>query len=147
MSWAPDGTKALFYRDRHWHVLDTRDFLIRNVTANIEAPFFNEDYDSPAQPGAYGAAGWTSDSGSVLLYDRFDVWQIAGDGHTFRSVTEGFGRKNNLQFRVVRLEREDDEDAPRGINPAKPLLLRAENLRTRDTGFFRDYVQGDSVPR
>jgi dipeptidyl aminopeptidase/acylaminoacyl peptidase len=35
----------------------------------------------------------------------------------------------------VQLDRSDDEE-DRGIDPAKPLLLRAENLETRDTGFY-----------
>ena len=45
------------------------------------------------------------------------------------------GRASKTQFRVVRLDVNDGEEE-RGIDPPKPLLLRAENTETRDTGFY-----------
>ena len=35
----------------------------------------------------------------------------------------------------MRLDVNDDEEE-RGIDPAKPLLLRVENTETRDSGFY-----------
>ena len=40
-------------------------------------------------------------------------------------------------FRYVRLDPKE-----RWIDPAKPLLLRAENEETRDSGFYRDRIDG-----
>jgi len=45
------------------------------------------------------------------------------------------GRASKTQYRVVRLEVNDGEEE-RGIDPTKPLLLRAENTETRETGFY-----------
>jgi dipeptidyl aminopeptidase/acylaminoacyl peptidase len=50
-----------------------------------------------------------------------------------------------LQFRTVRMESDADEEE-RGIDPAKPLFLRAEDLETRDTGFYR-MGSLDAVPQ
>ena len=77
-------------------------------------------------------AGWTKDSKWALLYDRYDVWAVAADGSTSRKITDG--RAANLQFRLARADESGEEE--RGIDPAKPLLFRVENLETRDTGFY-----------
>ena len=63
----------------------------------------------------------------------YDVWAFTPDTNAAVRLTNGTAA--DLQFRVVQLDRGDDEEE-RGIDPAKPLLLRAENLETRDTGFF-----------
>src|SRR5439155_20706839 len=100
--------------------------------------FWNEDDDHPATPPAYGSGGFTKDGKWALLYDRFDVWAVASDGSASKNLTGGLGRKENLRFRVINFPSEDDEeDTGRGIDPSQPLLLRAENLETRDTGFYR----------
>src|SRR5262249_10364260 len=50
-----------------------------------------------------------------------------------RNLTET-GRRDRVQFRVNRLSTGTSE---RGLDPDKPLLLRAENETTRDSGFYR----------
>jgi dipeptidyl aminopeptidase/acylaminoacyl peptidase len=60
------------------------------------------------------------------------------------NLTKGEGRKENVAFRVVRFERAGASD--RGIDPAKPLLLRAENQVTRDTGFYRTTLDASAAP-
>lgn len=143
--WSPDGERVLFYRDRHWHVVTAADGSTVNLTAALSTWFFNEEEDRPLLPEAYGTAGWTRDGRSVLLYDRYDVWQISADGKTARNVTDGTGRREKTQLRVVRL-RPPDDDEPRGINPSEPLLLRAENTVTRDSGFWRDRLDAEGSP-
>src|SRR5262249_61128917 len=83
-----------------------------------------------APPRARG--GGPGGARGVRLSARHDVWQVAADGSGARNLTDGLGRREQLQFRHVRLD-------PRAktIDPAKPLLLRAESLRTRATGFYR----------
>lgn len=142
--WSPDGRYVLFYRDRDWHTLSVPEGRVTNLTAGLGVRFFNTDDDRPEPPSSFGTAGWTSDSRSVVVYDRYDAWQISPDGRSTRNLTEGYGRRNRLQFRAVRLESEDEQER-RGLDPEKPLLLRAEDLETRDTGFFRDRL-GVSTP-
>src|SRR5207244_5253218 len=72
------------------------------------------------------------DDASVLIYDRFDVWQVSPNGNSARNLTDGVGRRDKIQFRYVRLEPRE-----RTIDTATPLLLHAENLETRDSGFYR----------
>ncbi len=143
--WSPDGRYLLFFRDRNWHSVSVPGGAVTNLTAGLGVNFYNEEDDRPEPASSHGAAGWTSDGKFVLLYDRFDIWQISPDGKGAKNITSGFGRRRNLQFRVVRLEREDD-DEPRGLDPEKRLLLRAESIATRDTGFWRTHLNAVQAP-
>ena len=49
-----------------------------------------EDYPAlPEMPGAYGTAGWTRDGQSLLVYDRYDLWQLFPDGRPARNLFIG----------------------------------------------------------
>jgi dipeptidyl aminopeptidase/acylaminoacyl peptidase len=143
LSWSPDGKYALTYKDGNWHTISVPDGKVVNLTGKLGVRFWNEENDTPGAPYAYGTAGWTKDGKSVLVYDRYDLWQVAPDGSGARNVTAGFGRKTATQFRYVRLDPEDR----RSIDPAKPLLLSAENLNTRDTGFFETHLDSKEEPK
>ena len=136
-SWSPAGKYALFYDGKDWNTLSVPDGKVINLTKSLGVKFSDEDHDSPSSPPSYGSAGWTADDKYVLLYDRFDIWQVAPDGSGAKNLTDGIGRKEKIQFRYVKLDPQE-----KAIDPAKPMLLRAENDWTRDTGFYRDKVNG-----
>ncbi|MEW6207541.1 MAG: prolyl oligopeptidase family serine peptidase, partial [Acidobacteriota bacterium] len=137
ISWSPGGKYALFFDGRDWNVISTADGKVVSLTKNLGVSFSQEDHDSPSVSPSYGNAGWTADEKYILLYDRYDIWQVAPDGSGAKTLTDGVGRKEKIEFRYVRL----DPDA-RSIDAARPLLLRAENEVTRDSGFYRDKVNG-----
>jgi dipeptidyl aminopeptidase/acylaminoacyl peptidase len=141
MQWSPDGTRILAFKDKDWYAIEAPDGKMVNLTAKLGANFLNEDHDTPDTPPAYGSAGWMKDSRVVLVYDRFDVWAVNADGSGGRKITDG--RAAGLQYRVARLTR-DDEEEDRGIDPAKRLTFRVENLNTRDTGVYLldDFAKG-----
>ncbi len=144
--WSPDGKWASYYAGKHWHALDTVTGATRPLTTKLRVAFHNEEDDRPAPPGAYGAAGWTKDSGSFLVYDRFDVWQTFVDGRAPKNLTAGHGRATKVQLRVQRIEPVDEDDDERGIDPAKPLTLRGESEETRATGFLRTSFTATAAP-
>ena len=130
---SPDGKHLLWFRDKSWWASSVPEGAPVNLTGALSSAFFNDEHDTPDAPVSFGNAGWTKDGKHVLIYDRYDVWSVSPDTGTGERLTNG--APEHLQFRVVQLDRADDED-DRGIDPAKPLLLRAENLETRDTGFY-----------
>src|SRR5262249_24323152 len=99
----------------------------------------SEDFDSPSTPPPYGIAGWTKDDRHVLVYDRYDIWLITPDGSAVKNLTQGIGRKDKIQFRLVRLD-----PGEKALDPVTPLLLRAESELTRDTGFYRAHIEGSA---
>jgi dipeptidyl aminopeptidase/acylaminoacyl peptidase len=147
LQWSPDGRFAAFFRDRHWHLLDAASGSLRNLTEPLGVAVHREDDDRPEPPGNYGGAGWTSDSRSFLLYDRYDVWQVFADGRAAVNLTEGEGRKTRTELRVERIEPVEEEGDERGIDPSKPLYLRGVAEQTRASGFFKDSFTGVSPPQ
>jgi len=141
-SLSPNAKYAIYFDGKDWNSYSIADGSTKNLTKDLKVNFFNEDNDVPSIPGSYGFAGWTKDDADVLLYDRFDLWQVAPDGSRAKNVTDGVGRKEKTTLRYVRLDPKE-----RSIDPDKPMLLRAENQETRDSGFYRDKVNGDALPQ
>ena len=135
--WSHNGRWLAYYADKQWFAADARDGSIRPLTTGLPAAFFDELSDLPEMPGSYGTAGWTSDGESLLLYDRFDLWQVFPDGRPARNLTAGYGRANQIQLRVQSIEPREPGDDQRGLDPAQPLYLRGESEATRATGFYR----------
>src|SRR5262249_32633996 len=121
----------------NWNSLAVADGKMTNLTKGLSVSFGIEDHDTPNTPPAYGAAGWYAEDQAVLLYDRYDVWLAQPASGQLRNLTAGLGRKDKIQFRHVRLDPQE-----RAIDPSRPLLLRAENEWTRDTGFYRIQATG-----
>jgi dipeptidyl aminopeptidase/acylaminoacyl peptidase len=145
--WSPDGKAAAYYQDEHWHLIDAAAGTSRSLTQSLGVAVHDEDDDTPDPAGSYGNAGWTRDSQSFVIYDRYDVWQLFVDGRAPRNVTEGDGRKGKIEFRVQRLEADEDEETDRGLDASRPLFLMATSEETRATGLFRDSLSGDAAPQ
>jgi dipeptidyl aminopeptidase/acylaminoacyl peptidase len=141
-SLSPAAKYAIYFDGKDWNSYSVADGRVTNLTANIKSQFFNEENDLPQTPGSYGVAGWTKNDRDVLIYDRYDIWQISPDGSQAKDLTDGVGRKQKTTLRYVRLDPKE-----RSIDPDKPMLLQAENEDTYDTGFFRDQVNSDALPQ
>ena len=138
---SPNAKYALYFDGKDWNSISLPDGKVTNLTAKLGVAFWQEDDDHPDTPPSYGNAGWVKDDKYVLLYDQYDIWQVAPDGSSAKNLTDGVGRKDKIEFRYTRLDPEE-----RFIDPAKPLLLRAEVEWTRDSGFYRDRVDGSGAP-
>ena len=137
VSLSPGGKYAIYFDGKDWNSYSVATGAKANLTKSLGVNFFDEDNDTPELPGSYGLAGWTKDDASVLIYDRFDIWQVSPDGSGAQNLTDGAGRRDKIALRYVRLDPKE-----RSIDPAKPLLLHAENEYTRDSGFYRDRIGG-----
>jgi dipeptidyl aminopeptidase/acylaminoacyl peptidase len=100
------GQFILFYRDKHWQLYDIRLSRTSNLTKSIKTPFYNEDHDYPSDVPGYGMAGWTKDDASVLIYDKYDIWEFSTSTGGATCLTEGIGRENKIAFRILKLDPE-----------------------------------------
>jgi hypothetical protein len=156
---SPEAKFIYFYDHAHWYTYAIATGKLTDVTGPLKGVRFdNETDDHPASPPAWGVAGWTKGDRSMMVYDRFDVWDIDPMGaRPATVVTDSVGRKNNLQFRLAeggggrggrgggRGGAAPGED--RGvIDPAEPLLLRATNTETMATGFYREQIGAKKDP-
>ncbi len=144
-TWSPTSKYAIYFNGKDWIAISTADARLTNLTAKLGVLFANEQNDIPGLPASYRLASWSRDGGSVFLYDRYDIWQCSPDGSSAVNITQGAGRKSHLQFRIVRFE--TDNPDTRWIDPAQPLLLRAENEQTHDTGFYTASIGSSAPPR
>lgn len=140
---SPAARYVAWFADSSWMTYDVATGRVRDLTAAIpRVRFDDETHDTPDRPGPWGLAGWTTGDARVLVYDRYDVWELDPAGVAApRNLTDGVGRAGRLTFRVVDL----DPDA-RAIDPAQPLLLRAFDNGTKQAGFYRDRVGTTALP-
>ncbi len=141
-SLSPQAKFVFWFKGTDWYVYDITGRFTKNVTAGLGVRFDMEDWDTPSPARAYGAAGWTDNDVSLLVYDKYDIWEIKPDGSGARMITEGFGRKNHVTFRYSRLDREE-----KNISPDQQLLLSATQTETMTQGFYRDQVSGTKPPQ
>ncbi len=145
--WSHDNRWIAWYADRQWFAADSRDGSVRALTKDLPFPLYDERHDMPEMPGAYGSSGWTREGESLLVYDRYDLWQVFPDGRPARNLTGGYGRQHRLELRLQPLDASEPGRELRGIDLAQPLTFRAESEETRDTGFFRFAAPGAQPER
>ena len=136
---SPDGKFAVWWDTdtRNWFAVATKPGAEPvNLTKSIEFPFWNQLHDTPSDPRPYGIAGWTKGDKAVVVYDRYDLWQLdpAGNQQPI-CLTQSQGRANTIRFRNQRLDRE-----ARHIDPAN-LFLTAFHEHSKESGYYR-FSQG-----
>ena len=146
LRWSPGNRWLAWFSDRQWFAADSRDGSVRSLTQSLPVAFHDELHDLPQDPPAYGTAGWTQDGESLLLYDRYDVWQVFPDGRPARNLTAGHGRAEKVVLRVQAIEPDEPGEEKPGLDPAKPLYLRGESETTRATGFYRTRFAATGAP-
>jgi dienelactone hydrolase len=131
---SPGGAWLSYYSypDDDWYAYRIADGRTFNLTAKIGVSFADEEHDSPSDPPPYPLAGWTDGDKSLLIYDRYDIWEFSPDGAKSRMVTNGLGRRDKLVFRYSRLDPEQTT-----IPASGPLVLQTVNDKTRATGAYR----------
>jgi dipeptidyl aminopeptidase/acylaminoacyl peptidase len=144
VSFSPGANYLIFYDDspRAWFTYRLADGKKFDLTSKLGVTFCQEEWDTPDEPPAYGLAGWAENDAAVLIYDRYDLWEIKPDGSGARLLTGKFGREKGLVLRYQWLDREE-----KFISLKKPLLLSAFNDRTKATGFFRLEPARNQAPR
>ena len=140
---SPGARYVVWWEEGAWRVHDIAADRTRDVSSAIPAvSFARETHDTPSEPGPWGVGGWTRNDARVLVYDRYDVWELDPAGVVAaRNLTDGVGRRDDLTFRLIDLEPEE-----RAYDPAKPLLLRTFNNTTKFAGLYRDRVGATSAP-
>jgi len=121
--------------------IDSKDAL--DISSKIPVAFFDERWDMPADPNAYGIAGWSENDKTVFLYDRYDIWRVDLEGAKVpMCATRNYGRKNFLKFRYQKLNPEEEF-----IDTNKPVIVSAFDERTKSGGYFSADFRNYSEPR
>jgi len=112
------------------------------LNSGLQISFVDEEFDMPDFPNAYGIASWTDNDESVIIKDRFDLWEFFLNGSKKpRNITNGFGRKNKITFDTYDL----DKDI-KSLNRKSPIYLSAFDNTSKANGIFKTSIQSSSDP-
>jgi dipeptidyl aminopeptidase/acylaminoacyl peptidase len=102
VSLSPGGRFVAYYSQGHWFLYDVRKKQTRRLTGAIAVPFSDPDHDLPDRAPAFPSAGWTENGRSVIIYDKYDIWEFftRPRGKDFICLTQGKGRETGTVFRI-----------------------------------------------
>jgi len=153
---SPDGMWWVFLRNQEVIARNIPSGDEVNLTESSGVDFVDRQDDHPYELPAYGVAGWSEDGGSLILYDRFDVWEVPLNGRAATNLTAGAGGRDQIQFRVTTLEPTPGGGGFRGfgrgggsdrhIDLSGPILLTAYGERTKKSGYWEVEKGGAPEP-
>ena len=142
-SLSPGGKFALWYdsKERNWYTYEVATGATRNITAAIRVPLYDEEDDHPDDPPQHGDMGWLENDKYVYIYDKYDIWQCDPSAAAAPvNLTGGLGRRHQLTFRYIPLDRENP-----AIRPDQWTLITVFNNRDK-TGGMELYRMGSAFP-
>lgn len=135
-----DGKFVVYFLNKEWFLYNVKTKKTTNVTAKIDIPFEDEDHDYPRKVNSYGFGGWINGSESFLIYDKFDIWKFSTSTVKGKNITKGEGRKNHLQFRVVKLDKKSN-----WFNADQELLIRAYSDNKKYTTVYKLNLENNEL--
>jgi len=138
---SPSGKYVLYFDKKagNWFTYNIQTAKVTQVNTGISTKVVDELNDVPDEPEAYGIAGWTEEDKSVLIYDRYDIWDCSPEAKNApKNITNGFGLQNKITFRYNKLDPEQ-----RFLDKKAVVLLDAFNNVTKEHGFYSTNI-GDS---
>lgn len=123
------GSFIIWYDRKAKQYFTWRNGTTRNITNNIPVKLYAEDFDMPDEPYAYGTMGWTAGDLSVLIYDRFDIWQVDPMDVLPPVNLTLSGRKNKIRYRYLKTDPEETS-----IAPVQEVVLKIFNEVNKHSG-------------
>jgi dipeptidyl aminopeptidase/acylaminoacyl peptidase len=155
MGSSPDGRYYLYLKNKKIVAYDAQVGRNTVLAASDKIDFVDATDDHPYEKPTYGIAGWSKDGRYVIANHRFDLYLLPLDGGRVVNLTGGIGDREQIVFRLVRLDRaptgrgrgaaaqaDDDE----GIDLSKPLLLSAYGEWTKRSGYYTLAPNGKPTP-
>lgn len=140
---SPKGTAVVYYNseEKNWYAYDVKTKITKQLNKGLTVSFADETFDMPDNASAYGIQAWTDNDESVLIRDRFDIWEFyLKSNKAPKMITNGYGRQNNIAFDILKL----DEDK-RSFSRTEQLILAAFNEKNKEAGFFTTEINNANV--
>lgn len=142
---SPEGKNLVFYdsESENWFVYDIKSENIKQLNKGMDVAFANERHDLPSHAYPYSLIGWTEGDTSVLINDRYDIWEFyLEEDKTPKNLTQSYGRKNKINFSYLKLDKEETH-----IDTKSPLILAAFNEENKESGFYELNLQNNKAPK
>lgn len=138
---SPNGKYVIYFDQAksNWYTYTIATGKVTQLNNGMAVKLVDEENDVPDDPSAYGIAAWTEEDKTVLIYDRYDIWEFSPEGkNPPKNMTNGFGRQNGLTFRYQKLDPES-----RFLGKKETIMMDVLNNNTKENGFYKTNV-GDS---
>ncbi|MCK3684551.1 prolyl oligopeptidase family serine peptidase [Maribellus sp. YY47] len=131
---SPDGNYLYWYNaiDTTWNsynITSGQEFVI---TLPQQIQVADELNDIPNPPSAYGSAGWLKDDKALLIYDRYDLWQIDPENKSKPINLTQNGRAEKISYRLVRFNAKRGE----AVDPSEKVLLKAFDEKSKADSYY-----------
>ncbi|WP_267740583.1 alpha/beta hydrolase family protein [Myroides injenensis] len=139
---SPKGNAVVYFNSEegNWYVYDVKSKTTKHLNKGLDVSFADEEFDMPDNASAYGIQGWTDNDESVLIRDKYDIWEFfLNSNKSARMITEGYGRKNNVSFDLLNLDPEKQS-----FNRNEKLILYAFNDKNKDAGYFTVTIKSNN---
>ena len=101
------GKYLLYLLEDHYWTYDFRTRRHTNITADVPTSFVDvEDDHTVEQKPPFYYAGWTEDDRYVLIYDKYDVWQVDPRGSGGTRLTNG--AESEIRYRRIQLDPDEE---------------------------------------
>lgn len=121
---------VIWYNDRHYYSYEIATGNVRNISADVPYPTWDEEEDKPMPPMPYGIAAWSKDDEAVMIYDRYDIWRLDPKGEKKpECLTKGYGRANGETFLLIKTDPEQ-----RYLSTGDEMLLSVFNHKDKCNG-------------
>lgn len=141
---SPAGKYVLYFdkKTSNWYTYNVLTAKVTHLNNGLNVKFVDEENDVPDDPAPYGMAAWTEEDKTVLIYDRYDIWEFTPDGKNApQNITNGFGRQNKITFRYEKLDPES-----KFIDKKASIWLNAFNNTTKERGWYKKAIGNRQNP-
>ena len=148
---SPEGNYIYWYNaiDTSWNTYEIKTAKEFKITNPNTIQCADEINDVPNPADEYGIAGWTKGDKSLLIYDRYDIWEVDPQGkYSSRNITKN-GRENKINYRLLDFENANRRklgDERIGINTDQVLYLKAHNEISRHDAYYSLLLTKDKIP-
>ncbi|MEW7400987.1 prolyl oligopeptidase family serine peptidase [Elizabethkingia anophelis] len=142
---SPLGRYVVYFdRDKgNWYSYNVVTKVTTQLNKNLSVSFTDEEFDMPDKPYAYGIASWTDNDESVIIKDRYDLWEFFLNGKKApRNITNSYGRTHKITFDTYNL----DKDI-KSLSRKKPMYISAFNNVTKADGIYETSIVSGKDPK
>ncbi len=136
---SPLGYYFLYYEpnDSSYHSYSVKDEKEYIITKSIPTKLYDEEFDEPRDPEQYGIAGWTKNDESVLIYDKYDIWEVNPKNESSPVNITKIGRDTKTILRYIKTDKDS-------IHIPNNILLNVRNEETTFEGFYSLDINSDN---
>jgi len=133
---SPTGRYFVYFdsKTNHWKYKDFKRSAERCITCSMPDTTLQWTQDvngMPHDPRPFGIEGYTKNDSSLLLYSKYDIWEIELNGNNANCITFQEGKNNNTVLRLKHFDKDSSYiDLERSI-------IHGVDQSTKNERFYR----------